>query len=633
MPKGNRKWKDGRTEGKGKYSRQNARPYPLSNPQGRQHYSRSSSFNANTSSVSESDIVSSAIPQMANLASLSEQMVFTYEHLSLKPDDHRLRSTFLEMIECHFKLALAGQTPCCYLYAFGSSINELGMKNCDLDMVLLTNGTIKNMWSRPIPNTKSLLNQLINRLYRSQRELGITNIVPIKAARVPLIKFSHLNQDMECDVSFNRRMGVLNSLLISAVMQFSKSAKLLAFTLKLWGKQKGFVGGGGKKMNSYSMTLMVIFFLQQVEVVPPLKYLQCPNNTIEDAEGISFITKPDDLARFKGLMREYEPSELLKGFFAYYIRFPFETSIISVYEGEPLLISERPSFNEQFINIQDPFEKDFNTARGVKEPMRNWFKKCLNLTYAHRAVICDRKQKGQLWGLQYLLQPVEHITNEKMAKAKLQLTAQERSSFACAMADYYKVAGRKLEFDVPYSQTGCPMKQYVRCCVQVVRTLSELYGMSVTAAWSSHPLSDPVRQLVTSNSNPPSGRRENEPFAAVPQFAELQQSKPEDVTKIPLEFYIPFTIQVRNKWYNLLDTSTLKRVPFNYNDYVREVNRSLQKKNAHLADFTITFQPHDGNFYLIDLEVADMNSHYLDAICQHLRTVIPRAIQRDLANS
>lgn len=30
----------------------------------------------------------------------------------------------------------------CYLYAFGSSVNKLGMKNCDLDLVLLTNGPI-----------------------------------------------------------------------------------------------------------------------------------------------------------------------------------------------------------------------------------------------------------------------------------------------------------------------------------------------------------------------------------------------------------------------------------------------------------------------------------------------------------
>ena len=33
----------------------------------------------------------------------------------------------------------------CYLYAFGSSVNKLGMKNCDLDLVLLTNGAINEV--------------------------------------------------------------------------------------------------------------------------------------------------------------------------------------------------------------------------------------------------------------------------------------------------------------------------------------------------------------------------------------------------------------------------------------------------------------------------------------------------------
>lgn len=73
-------------------------------------------------------------------------------------------------------------------------------------------------------------------------------------------------------------MGVLNSQLISNVMTFSECARLLAFTVRLWGKQKNFVGGGGVKINSYSITLMVIFFLQRIDVLPPLRLLERPES-------------------------------------------------------------------------------------------------------------------------------------------------------------------------------------------------------------------------------------------------------------------------------------------------------------------------------------------------------------------
>ena len=73
-------------------------------------------------------------------------------------------------------------------------------------------------------------------------------------------------------------MGVLNSLLIKNIMEFSASARFLAFTVRLWGKQKNFVGGGGTKINSYSITLIVIFYLQQIGVLPPLSLLQHPES-------------------------------------------------------------------------------------------------------------------------------------------------------------------------------------------------------------------------------------------------------------------------------------------------------------------------------------------------------------------
>ena len=66
-------------------------------------------------------------------------------------------------------------------------------------------------------------------------------------------------------------------------MEFSETARILCFTIRLWGKQKNFVGGGGQKINSYTITLMTIFYLQQRDTLPPLSQLKRSDSELTSA--------------------------------------------------------------------------------------------------------------------------------------------------------------------------------------------------------------------------------------------------------------------------------------------------------------------------------------------------------------
>lgn len=49
---------------------------------------------------------------------------------------------FITYCTMSYDEGLVGFFLACLAYAFGSSVNRLGMKNCDLDMVILTNGDV-----------------------------------------------------------------------------------------------------------------------------------------------------------------------------------------------------------------------------------------------------------------------------------------------------------------------------------------------------------------------------------------------------------------------------------------------------------------------------------------------------------
>lgn len=95
-------------------------------------------------------------------------------------------------------------------------------------------------------------------------------------------------------------------MLIHHLMEFNSEVKLVTFALRLWGKQKGFVGSG-VKINSYTMTLMVVFYLQTINVLPALSLFKDRSSKLNqfaynrlchlhiETYGIMFCEVPSDI--------------------------------------------------------------------------------------------------------------------------------------------------------------------------------------------------------------------------------------------------------------------------------------------------------------------------------------------------
>ena len=61
------------------------------------------------------------------------------------------------------------------------------------------------VWDGELPDAKKLLVTIKGMMYREQYNFGISKIVPIPQARIPVIKFRHEPTMMDCDISFNKR--------------------------------------------------------------------------------------------------------------------------------------------------------------------------------------------------------------------------------------------------------------------------------------------------------------------------------------------------------------------------------------------------------------------------------------------
>lgn len=105
--------------------------------------------------------------------------------------------------------------------------------------------------------------------------------------------------------------------------------------------------------------------------------------------------------------------------------------------------------------------------------MKAWFIKCLGSALAHKNVLFNPSSHGEPWGLQYLLQPGKFDT-----KLKHQKSNTKDAHTGCTFV---------LRVNAPHTHYNNPAP-YVRYCVQILRTLGKLYGMTMALPSSTHPL-------------------------------------------------------------------------------------------------------------------------------------------------
>lgn len=159
-----------------------------------------------------------------------------------------------------------------------------------------------------------------------KRSPNYANIVP----KLFYVTFKYTPTQTKIDLLFNNVEGGRNSQLLRYFLSLDKRALNLALIVKHWWAKTQKLAGY-KMVPSYGMTCLVVFYLQQVGVLPPISLVQ------KNAEPFIFEgwNSGFDEINYKGSNNE-TLYHLLGGFFEFYDDFQYDKYVISTFVGRPL---------------------------------------------------------------------------------------------------------------------------------------------------------------------------------------------------------------------------------------------------------------------------------------------------------
>jgi len=323
------------------------------------------------------------LSQASDQLDVNNQMLMLKEHLLLDKKNYEKRLDIVLKISHTMKKNF----PKSETNLFGSTLNGLGSKYCDLDLYLdLTKEkSLENMTNREIGEKIYLALETNPNMIKVQSILN---------ARVPIVRFVDKSSGITGDLSFTTQMAVMNTRFLQLCQKVDPRITTLMTTIKFWAEFHDVSGSGNGrnrwyKMSSYALNLLVVFYLQQEKFLPSIKELHY-NTFGEDSCIIDDLECgfPHDISKWKILSvfsmkncrNEKDLSQLLHGFFEFYTNFDYENYIISPYEGH--VVKKEPDGGMKMFKdgdsrmsvlkeghylkdckgslvIQDPFQLDF----------------------------------------------------------------------------------------------------------------------------------------------------------------------------------------------------------------------------------------------------------------------------------
>jgi DNA polymerase sigma len=220
--------------------------------------------------------------------------------------------------------------------------------------------------------------------------------------RVPIIKMTDSETDLNIDIGYNNYLGVFNTRMLAAYAQIDKRFRQLVMIVKYWAKRRTINDTYSGTLSSYAYVLMIIHYLQYVcypPVLPNLQQIEAReviHKTSDEQEfNVYFFDDIPRLMLFWEIRNKETLGELLFGFFYYYAHiFDYKTQVVSIRTGTvltkeekgwvPLVEQEKRKQSEDATNkeeedrpgkkdrlqrywvcIEDPFEVEHNLGRPV----------------------------------------------------------------------------------------------------------------------------------------------------------------------------------------------------------------------------------------------------------------------------
>ena len=166
------------------------------------------------------------------------------------------------------------------------------------------------------------------------------------------------------DLNLSSEKGVKNCEFLKFLKNYDRRCEHLVKPVKYFAVKHRIIRTGSlPHFNSYTIVLMVVFFLQSKDILPSVASLQ-QDVPEQICEGCNFAF--DKERRSCGENHpELSISQLLLEFFQFYIRFVFSQDMVSPLTGTTA--RKIQMFRNDDVVVQDPFEVGRNVAGNVNQ--------------------------------------------------------------------------------------------------------------------------------------------------------------------------------------------------------------------------------------------------------------------------
>jgi len=139
----------------------------------------------------------------------------------------------------------------------GSTISGFGSNTSDVDMCLIINHRNEIV---PDPRREAIdLLEAMGPLFETIPHLTRKELI---LAKVPILKLRETLHEIDVDINVNNSVGMQNSLLLHSYALCDWRVRPLVIVVKLWAQSQGINDAKAMTLSSYSLSLMVIHFLQ-----------------------------------------------------------------------------------------------------------------------------------------------------------------------------------------------------------------------------------------------------------------------------------------------------------------------------------------------------------------------------------
>ncbi|KAI3879908.1 hypothetical protein MKW98_018147 [Papaver atlanticum] len=251
---------------------------------------------------------------------------------------------------------------------FGSFVSNLYTRWGDLDI------------SVQLPDDQVYNSTALRDIKGALQRRGIFHIVDfIPEARVPILAVASNRNNIHCDISINNWKGLINSKFLSWITQIDGRFRDMVLLIKEWAKSRDINSPKDGTLNSYSLSLLVIFHFQTCEpaIFPPLKEIYAGNIVKDFRGGRLTVTEErnihdtcnSNIERFRRNLTNVNKSSVSELFVSFFQKFSTiktmaSDRVICTYSGQ--WEQKRNYFRRSTpLLIEDPIDRPENAARAV----------------------------------------------------------------------------------------------------------------------------------------------------------------------------------------------------------------------------------------------------------------------------